>query len=123
MAIETEVLYALYSLYQKNLITYEQKGMIKDMLIQNDFVLRASIANCETQCLLQHRILELLKGFQMVFIHLDQESPRNSTCISPLKRMPSCSTTHSRQRIKSAIQNPNQKKTISRQRSNSLTAI
>ncbi|CAD8089216.1 unnamed protein product [Paramecium primaurelia] len=114
MSIETEVLYALYSLYQKNLISYEQKGMIKDMLIQNDFVLRASIANCDTQFLLQYRILDLLK---------DQESPRNSTCISPLKRMTSCSTTQSRQRIKSANQNPNQKKTISRQRSNSLTAI
>ncbi|CAD8206905.1 unnamed protein product [Paramecium octaurelia] len=114
MATESEVLFALYQLYQKNLISYEQKGMIKDMLIQNDFVLRASITDCDTQFLLQHRILELLQ---------DQESPRNSTCISPLKRMPSCSTTHSRQRIKSAIQNPNQKKTISRLRSNSLTAI
>lgn len=32
MAIETEVLYALYSLYKNNLISYEQKGMIKGNL-------------------------------------------------------------------------------------------
>ena len=39
MSIETEVLYALYSLYQKNLISYEQKGMIKgNLLIQTRYV-------------------------------------------------------------------------------------
>ncbi|CAK84374.1 unnamed protein product (macronuclear) [Paramecium tetraurelia] len=29
MAIESEVLYALYELYKRSLISYEQKGMIK----------------------------------------------------------------------------------------------
>ncbi|CAD8164516.1 unnamed protein product [Paramecium octaurelia] len=112
MAIESEVLYALYELYKRSLISYEQKGMIKDMLISKDFMLLSYIRECDSQFSLQDKILELLR---------EQESPLYMTTISPVKRISLSQI--SRQRFTSQIQNYNKNDTSKRQRSNSLVTI
>ncbi|CAD8083179.1 unnamed protein product [Paramecium primaurelia] len=109
MVIESEVLQTLYELYQRNLISYEQKGMIKDMLISKDVMFLSCIRECDSQFSLQDKIMELLK---------EQESPLNITSTSPIKRIQYCQ--FSRQRFRSVIQNYNKNNTSNRFRSNSL---
>ncbi|CAD8162733.1 unnamed protein product [Paramecium pentaurelia] len=59
-SLESQVLFALWDLYQQNQISMEQKGCIKDLLIRRDYNFYSSIYNCQRLDQLEEKLLDIL---------------------------------------------------------------
>ncbi|CAD8167547.1 unnamed protein product [Paramecium octaurelia] len=59
-SLESQVLFALWALYQQNQISMEQKGCIKDLLIRRDYNLYSAICNCKKLEQLEEKLLDIL---------------------------------------------------------------
>ncbi|CAD8083641.1 unnamed protein product [Paramecium sonneborni] len=69
MSLESQVLLALWELYQQNQISMEQKGCIKDLLIRKDYNFYSAISNCQKLDQLEKKLLDILncKDLQILF--------------------------------------------------------
>ncbi|CAD8161427.1 unnamed protein product [Paramecium pentaurelia] len=59
-SLESQILLAIWTMYQRNQISMEQKGCIKDLLIRKDNNLYQSICNCKRQDQIEERLLDIL---------------------------------------------------------------
>ncbi|CAD8061784.1 unnamed protein product [Paramecium primaurelia] len=75
-SLESQILLAIWTMYQRNQISMEQKGCIKDLLIRKDNNLYQSICNCKRQDQIEERLLEILNCiyFQFGLIRVLQET-------------------------------------------------
>ncbi|CAD8073194.1 unnamed protein product [Paramecium sonneborni] len=69
MSLESQVLLALWKLYQQNQISMEQKGCIKDLLIRKDYNFYSAINDCQKLDQLEEKLLDILncKDLQILF--------------------------------------------------------
>ncbi|CAD8150167.1 unnamed protein product [Paramecium octaurelia] len=74
--LESQILQALWTMYQRNQISMEQKGYVKDLLIRKDNNLYQTVCRCKTQDQLEERLLEILNCiyFQFFLIRVLQET-------------------------------------------------
>ncbi|CAD8063229.1 unnamed protein product [Paramecium primaurelia] len=87
-SLESQVLYALWDLYQQNQISMEQKGCIKDLLIRSDYNFYSSIYNCQRLDQLEEKLLEILNCIDLQILDLDAEET-----ICPIIRLSNHSNT------------------------------
>ncbi|CAK80081.1 unnamed protein product (macronuclear) [Paramecium tetraurelia] len=94
-SLESQVLFAIWELYQQNKISLEQKGCIKDLLIRKDENFYSFIGNCQKFDELEERLLDILNCIEFLFFS-DQGSPRDldaEEAICPIIRLSNPSNT------------------------------
>ncbi|CAD8069668.1 unnamed protein product [Paramecium primaurelia] len=94
-SLESQVLFAIWRLYQQNQISMEQKGCIKDLLIKKDRNFYFIISNHQNLDELQEKLLEILNCIDLQFCS-DQGSPRDldgEETICPIIRLSNPSNT------------------------------
>ncbi|CAK69988.1 unnamed protein product (macronuclear) [Paramecium tetraurelia] len=74
--LESQILSAIWAMYQRNQISMEQKGYVKDLLIRKDNNLYQTVCKCKGQDQLEERLLEILNCiyFQFCLIRVPQEN-------------------------------------------------
>ncbi|CAD8073192.1 unnamed protein product [Paramecium sonneborni] len=73
MSLESQVLLALWKLYQQNQISMEQKGCIKDLLIRKDYNFYSAINDCQKLDQLEEKLLDILNCKDLQILDLDPE--------------------------------------------------
>ncbi|CAD8160405.1 unnamed protein product [Paramecium octaurelia] len=59
-SLESQILLAIWTMYQRNQISMEQKGCIKDLLIRKDNNLYSTIYHCKRQDQIEEGLLDIL---------------------------------------------------------------
>ncbi|CAD8168552.1 unnamed protein product [Paramecium pentaurelia] len=59
-SLESQILLAIWTMYQRNQISMEQKGCIKDLLIRKDNYLYSTIYHCKRQDQIEERLIDIL---------------------------------------------------------------
>ncbi|CAD8080254.1 unnamed protein product [Paramecium sonneborni] len=65
--LESQILLAIWTMYQRNQISMEQKGCIKDLLILKDNNLYSTICHCKRQDQIEETILDILNCIYIQF--------------------------------------------------------
>ncbi|CAD8075277.1 unnamed protein product [Paramecium primaurelia] len=75
-SLESQILLAIWTMYQRNQISMEQKGCIKDLLIRKDNYLYSTIYHCKRQDQIEERLIDILNCIynQFVLIRVLQET-------------------------------------------------